>query len=413
MKTNKTHQGRRISLMLICVMFLLTVSAQAQKGKRVKKAEDDVELVCAGDGKTLDEAVKMALRSGLDQTYGTFVSSNTTILNDDLIKDEIVSLSTGNVKGYEIVSKNQFSDGTWNAVVKAVFSTGKLVSYVKSKGGSTELAGGLFAMYAKMEKMNEEAEGKIIMNLQQQLNTIAPTVFDYSIQADDPHLVYEGRYAVDIQIECKLNENIYKLHDVFHNTMLSLSLTPDEVIKRKEAGLAVYPVIIYNEKDGGESGCGRMIYFEYSGWEGCEYMDKNYKLLEALRGAKTVSDLEGLVKGKTIYFLRTTVLRSRIGREVSFFIINPSGAFIVSDGKRIWVGGGHNEQIMDRFKDSRRKGEIEDILEMPQTPEILFTECYKKGTVFYQKKGFLLYSSLDELSEVKEITIQPFRDITK
>lgn len=242
MKIKKINQGWLIGLVLICLMFVQIDSIKAQK--KVKKAEDDVELVCAGDGKTLDEAVKMALRSGLEQTYGTFVSSNTTILNDELIKDEIVSLSTGNVRGYEIVSKNQSSNGTWNAVVKAVFSTGKLVSYVKSKGGSTELAGGLFAMAIKLEKMNEEAEVKVLANLRTQLNLILPLIYDYSVTVESPKAGYGNGYCVNGTIECRLNENAKRLKEEFTSTLQSLELTPTEVVERNKAGLPVYPLLL-------------------------------------------------------------------------------------------------------------------------------------------------------------------------
>lgn len=408
MKNRRTHQGRRISLMLICVMLLLTVSAQAQKGKRVKKAEDDVELVCAGDGKTIDEAVKMALRSGLEQTYGTFVSSNTTILNDDLIKDEIVSLSTGNVKGYEIVSKNQSSDRTWNAVVKAVFSTGKLVSYVKSKGGSTELAGGLFAMYAKMEKMNEEAEVKIIQNLEQQINIIAPTVFDFSIQAEDPYSNYQG-YFVPVHIQGHLNKNINNLQDVFHNTIQSLSLTPEEVIKRIGSGLKVYAVCYYNiARDdkkhddlidevnkvnselegkrnngvafGEKSSCGHMRF--RSIWD-----------YYPINKVKTASQLEDFINNvcfkyedvNNVYYLRTKELETLL--RIDFLKINPIGSFVISDGKNTWSG---------------------EHLEMPRAHNRLFTCCFKKGELWFDVKRALFYRDLDQLSEVKEITIKPY-----
>ena len=58
----------------------------------------DVTLVTNGSGKTKQEAVNYALRSALEQTFGTFVSTNTSIVNDKLTKDEIVSISTGNIK---------------------------------------------------------------------------------------------------------------------------------------------------------------------------------------------------------------------------------------------------------------------------------------------------------------------------
>ena len=61
-----------------------------------------VTLTVVGSGKTIEEAKTNALRSAIEQAYGVFVSSNTEILNDELIKDEIVSISSGNIKEFKI-----------------------------------------------------------------------------------------------------------------------------------------------------------------------------------------------------------------------------------------------------------------------------------------------------------------------
>ena len=53
------------------------------------RAQDkEVELVVNGDGPTKELATRNALRSAIEQAYGTFVSASTEILNDELVKDE-------------------------------------------------------------------------------------------------------------------------------------------------------------------------------------------------------------------------------------------------------------------------------------------------------------------------------------
>lgn len=416
MKIIKINQGWLIGLMLICLMFVQIDSINAQK--KVKKAKDDVELVCVGDGKTLDEAVKMALRSGLEQTYGTFVSANTTILNDELIKDEMVSLSTGNVRGFEIVSKNQSSDGTWNAIVKAVFSTEKLVSYVKSKGGSTELAGELFAMYAKMEKMNEEAEIEVINNLRTQLNMIVPLVCDFSVRADEPKLDM-GYYIVNGTIECRLNENAKRLNEVFTSTLQSLSLSPQEVFERSSAGLGVFPIMVYRTTNGlqlkGKERMTNSVLFSKSyqcyGWQ-CS-ISSNAAGFDELPTVRTrtlpsrmkynnVSDYKSAIKEflahhqnvSEIYFLRTNILSEMIDNHN--LIGEPSLYFVLSDGKNVKTA--------------------KDIsVSSPYVMGIsLLTLNYRKGTLVSSNTTKLFsYKNLEELSKVKQITITPLRDATK
>ena len=64
-------------------------------------AQNEVSLVVSGEGQDKEEATLKALRSAIEQAYGTFVSANTTVLNDQLVVDEIVSLSSGNIQKYE------------------------------------------------------------------------------------------------------------------------------------------------------------------------------------------------------------------------------------------------------------------------------------------------------------------------
>ena len=65
---------------------------------------DEVTLMVSSDGPTKDEAVKTALRSAIEQAYGTFVSATTEILNDELVKDEIITVTQGNIKNYNEVA---------------------------------------------------------------------------------------------------------------------------------------------------------------------------------------------------------------------------------------------------------------------------------------------------------------------
>ena len=72
--------------------------------------------------------------------------------------------------------------------------------------------------------------------------------------------------------------------------------------------------------------------------------------------------------------------------RIDFPSRNPIGAFVVSDGKRTW----HGEE-----------------LNMPRANHRLFTCCFKKGELWFDEKVSLYYRDLDQLSEVKEITIKP------
>ena len=68
---------KRLSLIFIAILVGFTAMAQ------------DVTLIVDGQGITKDQAINSALRSAVEQAYGTFVSSNTEILNDELLSRNI------------------------------------------------------------------------------------------------------------------------------------------------------------------------------------------------------------------------------------------------------------------------------------------------------------------------------------
>ena len=132
------------------------------------KTEGDsktVTLTEIGQGKTKEAAKYSALRSALEKAFGTFISSNTTIFKDELVKDEIVSVSSGNIQNFEILSETQMPDGSFSSVVKATVSIGKLTTFCESKGITVEFKGGLFATNIKLQELNKKNEEVVIKNL--------------------------------------------------------------------------------------------------------------------------------------------------------------------------------------------------------------------------------------------------------
>ena len=70
----------------------------------------EISIVVASKGATEEDAKTSALRSAIEQAFGTFVSSRTEILNDELLQDQIVSVSNGNIKKFEVLSSLYLPD---------------------------------------------------------------------------------------------------------------------------------------------------------------------------------------------------------------------------------------------------------------------------------------------------------------
>lgn len=207
-----------------------------KKKQDVDVEKDDAVLVVLGEGSTKDEATKVALRSAIEQAFGTFVSSNTAILNDNLVKDDIITVSSGNVKSFRYISEIQ-KDGKWYVTLQAIVSIGKLTSYVQQKGGETELAGATFAMDIKMKKLYKQNEEVALKHLMEELKVIVPQMFDYSIEASSPK-ASDNEYCSDLKVTIRTNNNYTAARNLIWNTLGALCLKGEEdIVDMSQKGL--------------------------------------------------------------------------------------------------------------------------------------------------------------------------------
>ena len=207
--------------------------------------KEDVVLVVTGEGVSKEEATKIALRSAIEQAYGTFVSANTSIVNDELVKDEIATIASGNIKSYKELASAILPDGSSSVTLSAVVSTGKLISYAQAHGGSVEFAGQAFAMEMKMRKLNKENETKILENLCVELKEVASTLYHFSVEIGKPQ-VYSSEdnspetYILPVCLIAKPNSNYYTWIEYMKNVFQAISLSNHEKNELKENGIESY-----------------------------------------------------------------------------------------------------------------------------------------------------------------------------
>ena len=197
----------------IVLFFLLSLSAFAQKS---------VTMVVIGEGNTKEEATQSALRSAIEQTFGTFVSSNTTILDDELIQDEIVSVSSGNIQNYNELSFSKMDNGHCTVSIEATVSLAKLTSFAQSKGSECELAGATFGANLQMAQFYIDSERKAIDNLLKELRLMLPSLYDYSVSVRDPkpEQVTRGdpsNYVLTFDVTITANEASKQFCDILIN----------------------------------------------------------------------------------------------------------------------------------------------------------------------------------------------------
>lgn len=244
----------------------------------IANPQDEVALTVSADGATKEEATKIALRSAIEQAYGAFVSANTTILNDEMVKDEIVTISNGNIKSYQEVASALLPNGHTTVTLNAIVSISKLTSYAQSKGATTEFAGATFAMNVKMMELNKQNEMKALDNLILQIKEILPTAFDLELIVDEPQLYsksnpfsgydraidnlyarcamsrqeyaslyekinFDNYYTLPINIIFRYNENLTTLWNLISSTLESVEPSQQECDFFKNTSQSRYMVL--------------------------------------------------------------------------------------------------------------------------------------------------------------------------
>lgn len=217
---------------LIISTFFIAISAFAQI--------DEVKLIVSGTASSKEKATSIALRSAIEQAFGTFVSANTEIVNDNLIKDEIVTISSGNIRQYKELSSILLPNHQYSITLEAVVSIKKLTKFAKAHGSSCELAGNVFAENMKLKALYKLNEETALKHLERQLRILEDNhLFDISITTGEPTLHENSRwddkysnetyYRVPIHLSLRGTKNSDAYLKLFFSTLNSLKLSKDEI----------------------------------------------------------------------------------------------------------------------------------------------------------------------------------------
>lgn len=210
---------KRIGLFFVALFIVSTLFAA-----------DVVTLTVNGQGTTKEIATANALRSAIEQTFGVFVSANTAIVNDELVKDEIATVSSGNIQKYTEEACVNLPNGEIAVTLSATVSISKLVTYAKNHGSSAEFAGQTLAMNVKMKELNKQNEEKVLQHTISQLWQLTPHMFDWEISITDPRLTDDGtHYAIGTSVTAKSTEASHSFYEILKGTLRSLSLTSEEI----------------------------------------------------------------------------------------------------------------------------------------------------------------------------------------
>lgn len=210
----------------------------------------DISIVTTGQGKTIEEAKLNALRTGIEQAFGVFISSSTEIINDELKNDEIVTITNGNIKEFQIIEERSDNQEHF-VIIKSIVSLSTLTEYLRGKGhNEVSFDGSNFVFNIKLQKFNEESELSALKNVLTSFLIQAQSAFKKELTISEPQSWY-GEFKVGINVDFKASSNLQEYYSRLIESLKSISMSEDEVRSYKDLGKEVYkliPVHKQNEK---------------------------------------------------------------------------------------------------------------------------------------------------------------------
>lgn len=248
--------------LLLSLTMLVSISTYAQDDKTAT-------IVVSGNGKTQEEAKQNALRSAIEQAFGTFISSETVINNDRFISDNITSLSQGSVLDFKVLALSTLPDSTTEVTLKAKVSISQMLKITESKGYTTSINGGLFGLNLNLLKLQSEAEKKVVLEMARKGLKMLEKSIDYKLEVSLPkksdirldvksyfyqsnypydidkiinHLSFNDIFKLRITVECRPNNNLDVFIDYFLKTLSAIEMSDSEIEFAKQSGIECYKI---------------------------------------------------------------------------------------------------------------------------------------------------------------------------
>ena len=226
---------------ILIITILVTTSIYTQNS-------DIIKITTSASGITKEIAIQDALRSALEQSYGSFISTKTNIKNDELLKDEIVAITSGEIHDYELVSETKIESG-YAVTIVAKISKSVLNNFVTQSGGDAIIFdANVFSTKIRLQRLNENAEIKSINNILEILEEIYGRSIEFEFTSSNPKINEKNKkWRVDFELTTKYNENIINFIDYFSSSIEKIAMTEKQKTAYEELGKSTYPILVNNE----------------------------------------------------------------------------------------------------------------------------------------------------------------------
>lgn len=226
---------------LILYIFIATsYNAIAQEAK-------NITLIVTGQGKTIDVARTNALRFAIEQAFGTFVSSETQVLNDELITDNISTISNGNIQKFTVLDETNFNNKYYSVTLRAEVSLNKLATFLNQNGMSVNIDGQLVANNYLLKDIYENNESTSAQNYFTSIleNYSNKNLFEIELIASDPFKSsLNQHFYVPLRLKISPQEGLKTLASSTINFLKSISLDESNIQTYMQMNLPFYPLLI-------------------------------------------------------------------------------------------------------------------------------------------------------------------------
>ncbi len=198
---------KRIFAFMAILLVSLSLFAQKDEGLiALEAAEGEKKIVADGYGATPEKALNAALQNAIEQAAGAYVSSMTEIENDEIVKEEVLSLSHGFIKEHRKLSESNFGD-EYKVVVAAIIVEKQIINSLQASGVKVKYqTSGLVSKLKAWDKMKEDEYkmAKALFDVHQMKNY--GIIWDYMLQMEEP-IRSGNQYTVRGTVTASTNAN--------------------------------------------------------------------------------------------------------------------------------------------------------------------------------------------------------------
>lgn len=217
--------------LLLALAATTSVQAQKRSGssdeavgiETLVATEGEKKIITTGYGSTPEAAEQDALRNAVAEAVGSVVSSTTIVENDEVIEDEILSLSHGFVRTHRVLSVGGNVEESFSATIVAIVAQKQIVERLATYGVKISYnAGGIFAQYNQWDNL-KEAELTMVNKFfgPEALARRASNVYNYELRAHEP-LREDDYYKIRLDVVAFQNSNYQVEFDFFKALLAEL-----------------------------------------------------------------------------------------------------------------------------------------------------------------------------------------------